>query len=72
MYQQYSSILVFAEMAQTWLCSISSKAVICTLKRQHLSTDTEIVAEFAAGAVSAMCEDDQTSGSCGALGGTSQ
>lgn len=38
----------------------------------HLSTDTEIVAEFAAGAVSAVCEDDQTSGSCGALGGTSQ
>ena len=37
-HQRYSSILAFAKIAQTWLgtSSVSSKAVICTLKPQQL------------------------------------
>ena len=73
--RRHSSLLAFARIAQTWLqlSSVSSEGCHLHTKAGHLQAGTEFsVADFASGAVSAMCKDYQTSGSRRALRGTSR
>lgn len=73
--RRHSSLLASARIAQTWLqlSSVSSEGCHLHTKTGHLQAGTEFsVADFASGAVSAMCKDYQTSGSRRALRGTSQ